>query len=78
MVCSNNVLILHRFRYLDTTSAVKLTACGLEKSFIFYTAVEFTARYDYRLINLLNIFSYRYMRDRKVSNSSSDLQGHPR
>jgi len=49
MVCSNNVLILHRFRYLDTTSAVKLTACGLEKSFIFYTAVEFTARYDYRL-----------------------------
>ena len=42
MLCNDNVPIWHRFRDI-TTIAVHVTACDLEKSFIFHKTVEITS-----------------------------------
>jgi len=41
VICSNNVSIFYRFRYI-TTFTVYVTVCDLEKSFSFNKRVEMT------------------------------------
>jgi len=81
VVCSNNVSMLHCFRYL-TTFTVYVTACDLENSSSFNKTVEIKATCAipvmYKHIRANTHYVSQDMGVRKVSNSKSDPQCHSR
>jgi len=60
VICSNNLSILHRFRYI-TTFTLSVTACDLKMSFSFNKTVEITGHVRSPVhVQLIVLYSRRY------------------